>query len=439
MGHKHLHELLKEDQEPFHLNTYISNHLIHVKSNTTLNTRKRKPIIQSTSTSTTARNFCINHVCFFKLHESPDVRKSPFLDIKSPFHVPSRTASMLLDAALRVHKPKKPKPGLSGKAGFGLFGSLLKRLKDRRSRIKRREISLSSYDSPLAHDLKEVYENENDGFVLSPFRFSLVNSSPSTGGRTPDFISPTTSPTHPIIQLLKWTVSRPTSAELSQFEDLDVEIEYLGVFSDVHAKKVKKTMTPMTGLETKNPMREKKDYEGVESRQIHLEEEDKEQCSPVSVLDPLFYDDEEEHDVGAVVEDGYDLECCYTNVQRAKQQLLQKLQRFEKLANLDPIELDKHMSEQCSDDIDENSTTEDVLRGIIKDFDAEEVPTHMKKLVLDLIHEEGKNELEEDVVIGRVIGRWLSYYTKLEVKLSCCGAEVEVMNAVLGSPYYIRP
>lgn len=270
MGHKHLHELLKEDQEPFHLNTYISNHLIHIKSNTTLNTRKRKPIVQSTSTSTTARNFCINHVCFFKLHESPDVRKSPFLDIKSPFHVPSRTASMLLDAALRIHKPKKPKPGLSGKVGFGLFGSLLKRLKDRRTRIKRREISLSSYDSQvcdlealcsssLAHDLKEVYDNENDGFVISPFRFSLVNS-PSTGCRTPDFISPMTSPTHPMLQ-------------------------------------------------------EKEDHEGVKSRQIHAEEEDKEQCSPVSVLDPLFEDDEEEHDVGAVVEDGYDLECCYVNVQ----------------------------------------------------------------------------------------------------------------------------
>ncbi|GJZ63389.1 hypothetical protein Tco_0619810 [Tanacetum coccineum] len=60
---------------------------------------------------------------------------------------------------------------------------------------------------------------------------------------------------------------------------------------------------------------DKEDYEGVESRQIHLEEEDKEQCSPVLVLDPLFEDDEEEHDVGAVVEDGYDLECCYSNVQ----------------------------------------------------------------------------------------------------------------------------
>ncbi|GJY78238.1 hypothetical protein Tco_0484039, partial [Tanacetum coccineum] len=62
-------------------------------------------------------------------------------------------------------------------------------------------------------------------------------------------------------------------------------------------------------------------------------------------------------------------------------------------------------SEQCSDDIEEDLTTDVVLREIIKDLDTEEVPTHMKKLVLDLMHEEGKNELEQDVVIGRVIGR----------------------------------
>ncbi|GJU64075.1 pyridoxal phosphate-dependent transferase, partial [Tanacetum coccineum] len=77
------------------------------------------------------------------------------------------------------------------------------------------------------------------------------------------------------------------------------------------------TSLPCTLTDALHTMPDKKeDYEGVESRQIHLEEEDKEQCSPVSVLDPLFEDDEEEHDVRAVMEDGYDLKCCYTNVQR---------------------------------------------------------------------------------------------------------------------------
>ena len=40
------------------------------------------------------------------------------------------------------------------------------------------------------------------------------------------------------------------------------------------------------------------------------EEEEKEQCSPVSVLDPPFQDDDEGHDD----EDGFDLECSYANV-----------------------------------------------------------------------------------------------------------------------------
>lgn len=44
------------------------------------------------------------------------------------------------------------------------------------------------------------------------------------------------------------------------------------------------------------------------------EEEDKEQCSPVSVLDPPFEDDGRES--GDADEDDYDhdLECCYENV-----------------------------------------------------------------------------------------------------------------------------
>ncbi|KAA8516683.1 hypothetical protein F0562_016811 [Nyssa sinensis] len=50
---------------------------------------------------------------------------------------------------------------------------------------------------------------------------------------------------------------------------------------------------------------------------------------------------------------GYDLECSYAIVQRAKQQLLHKLCRFEKLAELDPIELEKIMLEEQEDDEDD--------------------------------------------------------------------------------------
>ncbi|KAI3746345.1 hypothetical protein L6452_08775 [Arctium lappa] len=395
MGHKkHLHELLSEDQEPFQLKNYIADRRCQLKSTTgetALNPRKRKPLIQSTSASTTARNFCINHVCLFSFHDSPDVRKSPFLEfpspaaIKSPYnnskttnnatvflHIPSRTAAMLLDAAVRIQKQKqpihKPKPESSRNAGFGLFGSLFKRLKDRRTRITRREISLSS--PPTSRNRKDmksadwseklldletccsswsVHDSEEIEFMgekcfcsspSSPFRFSLEKS-PSTGHRTPDFLSPETSPT--------------------------------------------------------DHLQEEK------SQEIHLEEEDKEQCSPVSVLDPLFEDDEEEHDGVAVEEDGYDLECSFANVQRAKHQLLQKLHRFEKLAKLDPIELEKHMLEQhCHE---EDSSDEIVLRDISNILGVGSVPTHVKRLVSDLVAEESKNEEERGVVLRRVVSR----------------------------------
>ncbi|KAI3497360.1 hypothetical protein L1887_39914 [Cichorium endivia] len=104
------------------LKNYIADRRCQLKSTTgttALNPRKRKPLIQPTSASTTARNFCINHVCLFSFHDSPDVRKLPFFDfssptIKSPYnskspnnatvflHIPSRTAAMLLDAAMSI-------------------------------------------------------------------------------------------------------------------------------------------------------------------------------------------------------------------------------------------------------------------------------------------------------------------------------------------------
>lgn len=61
----------------------------------------------------------------------------------------------------------------------------------------------------------------------------------------------------------------------------------------------------------------------------------------------------------------------------AKQQLLQRLSRFEKLAKLDPIELEKKLLEQEQDDQHESSSSQSEM-----DIDG------MKKLVSDLISEE---------------------------------------------------
>ncbi|KAJ0613053.1 hypothetical protein HanHA300_Chr01g0034041 [Helianthus annuus] len=143
-------------------------------------------------------------------------------------------------------------------------------------------------------------------------------------------------------------------------------------------------------------------------------EEEKEQCSPVSVLDILFDDEEEEERDAGVTEEDYDIECCYQSVQSAKHQLLQKLQRFERLAGLDPIKLENHMLEQCcSEDEDvlvigEEVTNEKLFREIVNHLGVGKIPWYMKKLVFDLIEEENKNE-EHHVIVQRVCKRMHSW------------------------------
>nr|XP_043633057.1 uncharacterized protein LOC122604232 [Erigeron canadensis] len=359
-----LHELLQQDQEPFHLNNYISSHLSNLNA-TSIKSIKTEPIIQT-------RNFCINHVCFYSFNDSPDVRKSPFLDIQSPFSkTPSKTKAMLLDAAMRIQKNKKttykPKPE-SPISSFGLFRSILKKLKGRKARIKRQGLVSTSLEcrvqmmndnetsctklDDLSNEIKSCWENDEFTCPLSPFRFSLEKSHDSCP-RTPDFLSPATSPAHHLQQ----------------------------------------------------------DHEVDESIEVHSHEEDKEQCSPVSVLDPAFPDDKEGHDFGAEEDNGYNnLECIYANVQRAKHKLLQKLHRFEKLAKLDPIELEKRMSEQCDDDIQEEEATNGVdLSDILNVLNVKEIPIHMNRLISDLIVEETKNDAQCNVIVQRVRSRLESW------------------------------
>lgn len=110
----------------------------------------------------------------------------------------------------------------------------------------------------------------------------------------------------------------------------------------------------------------------------------------------------------------------------AKEQLLYKLRRFEKLAELDPIELEKRMMEQLEE---EDEDEEDEQQKEDKEFiplyktcnldsfvnevfsksdilSRRKVPADMKKLVSDLISEEN-NEIKSldsssEIVLGRV-------------------------------------
>lgn len=56
----------------------------------------------------------------------------------------------------------------------------------------------------------------------------------------------------------------------------------------------------------------------MEKFQPGEEEEEKEQCSPVSVLDPPFEDDEDGHE-NDDEDDGFDLDCSYAIVQSMSQ------------------------------------------------------------------------------------------------------------------------
>ncbi|CAL5387549.1 unnamed protein product [Camellia sinensis] len=425
MSRKHLHELLKEDQEPFLLKDYIADR----RSQLIKRPMKRKPIVES-SISKRGTSLC-KQSCFFSFHDSP-VKKSP---CKSPnavrLHVPPRTSALLLEAAMRIHKhSSKPKTQIRN-VGFGLFASILKRLsgknKSRNREIARKSAgkseklqenveksvfemglvcscssnsrresavwsesneeksldletcsSFRSEDSEHIESVAQPIENGDFSFCekhfcsspLSPFRFSLQKS-PSSGHRTPNFSSPATSPIHPNKQ--------EKNCEVKSIQEIE-------------------------------------------------EEEEREQCSPVSVLDPPFEDDEDDgHEYEDEDEDSYDVECSYAIVQSrgAQRQLLHKLRRFEKLAELDPIELEKRMLEEREDeDLEEEEECEDgdlLLLWSEKDVDwfvrevlcksglnLSKVSADMKRLVLDLIAEEKREESEiEDgeVVVKRVCER----------------------------------
>ncbi|XP_052172062.1 uncharacterized protein LOC127787984 [Diospyros lotus] len=381
-GHKHLHELLEEDQEPFFLKNYIADKRIQLNRATpeaaVLQAKKRNFIAQS---SISRRSLC-KQACLFSFQGSPDVRQSPFIDFPSPaavkspckcpnsvlLHVPAGTAAMLLEAAMRIQKQSlNPKPKTQTKnPGFGLLGSILMRLSG-----KKRSRKGETGGRKSAGKAEEVQENagkgasemgfscscssseQNHSDPSSPFRVALWKS-PSSGGRTPNVPSPAASP----------------------------------------------------GRQNKQDNYE---TEGIEK--TSLEEGNGDQCSPVSVLDPPSEEDgngdgDEEDDMD------YHLETSYAIVQRAKQQLLEKLQRFEKLAELDPIELEKGMLQEQGDEDDNNdegleeeekceedsspafqnpnNNTDRFVREVLRKsgLDHGKVSAEMARLVLDLIAEE---------------------------------------------------
>ncbi|XP_058739093.1 uncharacterized protein LOC131610998 [Vicia villosa] len=407
MPQKYLHQLLKEDQEPFLLKNYISDRRNQLKI-TTIN-----KIQNSNSNVNFNINLCKNASCFFSFPETPDFRKSPLFELTSPVKSPcksSRTAALLLEAALRIqkHSSSSSSNHKSKTKGFGLFGSLFKRIKQRNQNRKREienenvsikdilsskkfdsqernkslpfetETSCSGYSERIIHEACACYHSS---FSESPFRFVLQTSSCS-GSHTPELASP--------------------SRRITEDKGSNGEVESINQF-----------------------------------RSGEEEEEDKEQCSPVCVLDPPFEDDEEGHINDDDDDDddggggGFDLSS-YANVQRARQKILYKLRRFEKLAGLDPLELEKRMLEDEEDEEEtymeedddedeesevsckENDFKELVFEAVYMSMvhDRQQMPQEFKKLIYDLILEEERefNSLEDrDMVIANIYKRMESW------------------------------
>ncbi|KAL5067739.1 hypothetical protein RYX36_018626 [Vicia faba] len=418
MAQKHLHELLQEDQEPFLLNDYISDRLYQLKrlsSNTTLQLQK-----QQHKPPTTNVNFC-KHVCFFSFQNTPDIRNSP---LKSPIRssnniflqIPAKTASLLLDAAIKIQS-NKPKNKNKNKS-FGVFGSFFKKLTQRSRSKTEGDVSVKDilrWDSRNRksfnqggtevcscngrHSSSAVWSESNEAetsssghscdsveevefvmmntkkqnadcacfdqhgfFCESPFRFILEKSPFTSGRRTPEFSSPVDSPNR------------------HQPED-----------------------------------KQNNGGEGVNKFESGEDEEEKEQCSPVSVLDTPFedYHDDECHENDDEERD-FDLDCSYANMQKTKQQLLERLRRFEQLAELNPLELEKRMQEdddyetfyENDDDVDcEEKALREIVCEILchsSDHERWQEQEVLKRLVYDLIKEELNYSQDMNCVVKRV-------------------------------------
>ncbi|KAL5974583.1 hypothetical protein ACLOJK_031253 [Asimina triloba] len=159
----------------------------------------------------------------------------------------------------------------------------------------------------------------------------------------------------------------------------------------------------------------------VNGNHKECDEEEKEQFSPVSVLDAPFDDDDDDDDDDGreeerEEEDVEEFEHTFAAMQRAKNKLLSKIRRFESLADLDPLELEKRIAETEAeeeyDDIEsvENDVDEEFIRLILSHSDGchqlKRIPVDMKRLLLDLATEEGGDStMEMEVVAERVSKR----------------------------------
>ncbi|GAA0185311.1 hypothetical protein LIER_32599 [Lithospermum erythrorhizon] len=310
MAFKHLHELLKEDQEPFQLKSYISDKRYQLKRpnnpSNTLQIKKNITIVTKKSSLATKHSFCKN-ACFLSFQNSPDVRKSPFFDFPSPskksplirngavlLHVPAKTAALLFEAALRVQSQRnsKEKRGV----GFGILGSILKKFKERNTnKQSSRHIPVvttlrnRNKKKQIGKNVIEVEEKcvEQERRIVSGYcnnsRLSSAGWSESNEEKSLDLESSCSeeSEDYSLEEAFAAYEKRFCSSPLSSFR--------FSLRRSPSGHRTPELSSPAASPRGQNG----KKQEQTEGSNIVLEDE-KEQCSPVSVLDTPYeaYDDD---------------------------------------------------------------------------------------------------------------------------------------------------
>ncbi|KAL5717119.1 hypothetical protein ACHQM5_010188 [Ranunculus cassubicifolius] len=405
MASKHLKELLSEDQEPFVLKSYIDE-----QPKTHLQLKKRKPISENSSFP---RNFYRN-ACFLASSASPDVKKSPLCSpVKSPFrssnslfvHIPTRTAAVLVEAALRIQKNSALKKSKSRRSiGFGFFGSILKRLTNRRRNQKkdivRWDNSLNYCEFSKEITLDKVEEKLESEIMLSCSCNSRRSSVWSESNEEKSFdLETSSSRSEEEFQDIEFLVPEEMkNAAYSSYEKEFCSSPFQFVLHNSSLSPCRQSpkQSPPSRINGKAG-----DNGNMSLTNAAYDDEDKEQNSPVSVLDPPFedYDDEQEDDES---EGCYELRSNVTNVQRPKQKLMHRLRRFETLPELVPVELERRIAEDEDRDAEKQYDHGSVLSNIGKDnfdlvrelltksnmFTDQRIPSDMKRLVQDLVDEE---------------------------------------------------
>ncbi|KAJ6426664.1 hypothetical protein OIU84_022288 [Salix udensis] len=187
-------------------------------------------------------------------------------------------------------------------------------------------------------------------------------------------------------------------------------------------------------------------FRGIYGDEEWPDEEEKEQSSPVSILDCPFHDEEEEEeeeeDISSPVQRS--LIC----VEGTKQKLVQKIRRFESLAQLDPLDLEKRIAAAEMEDespLQHCSTDSSILKMETKENgtekDAQELLEHVKStvasrslaskvesLLLDFFEE----RIEENKAGGSVAGSYRGFEQELKVAREWIDGQPEEMFSGVG-------